>query len=269
MVDLRYGFYVNARYSPDRKNTSIISTFREGMRGGKMKIEGIVLDGATNYGPIFKKRGFTEVAVQLCNSHYKKTLNEKIYEAAGLGKKLKEELPPPFKELKKDVFAPFNRSTLARAERQLAWAEHQHYGEISKEVDKLFTDFHEKFPSLFRHHVNQRLTNTNNPTEQMNLDLERYPSLKHHMKTGAGVDMILDGIVFLHNFEALQEYILKKERQISKLRENIAAFPEDEELKSLKKGLKIHLSWVKKYYGRYKEVYMRYFKLRHKNLIVV
>ncbi len=268
MVDVEHDFYVNAQYSPDRKNKSIISFFRESMRGRKMKMDGIVLDGAINYGSIFKKRGFTRVAVQLCHSHYKKTLNEKIYEASGLGKKLKEELSSPFKELKKSLFAPFNRSTLARAERQLALAEYQYYGEVSDDVDNIIDGVYNKFPSLFRYHVNRRLTHTNNPTEQMNLDLERYPSLKHHMKTGAGVNAILEGISFLHNFDAFQDYILQKEQKISRLRQSIADFPDDEELKSLKRGLKIHLSWVRKYYGQYKEVYLQYFKLNHKDFIV-
>ena len=56
------------------------------------------------------------------------------------------------------------------------------------------------FPILFRHHMDRRLTRNNNPTEQMNLDIEKYPSLKNHMKPEAGVNMILDGEVFLHNF---------------------------------------------------------------------
>ncbi|MHA1491326.1 MAG: hypothetical protein ACTSRI_16950 [Promethearchaeota archaeon] len=39
-------------------------------------------------------------------------------------------------------------------------------------------------------------------------------------------------------------------------------------LKSLKRGLKIHLSWVGKDFGKFKEVYLRYFKLNHEVFIV-
>jgi len=102
----------------------------------------------------------------------------------------------------------------------------------------------------------------------MNLALEKYPSLKKHMKTGAGVDMILDGMVFLHNFEMFQTYILKTGSKISELEQNIAAFPEDKELKSLKRGLKIHLSWVRKDFKKFKDVYLRYFKLSYEVFIV-
>jgi len=62
------------------------------------------------------------------------------------------------------------------------------------------------------------------------------------MKTEDGVNMILDGEVFLHNFDAFQAYILKMESKIAELDQNIARDPDDEELKSLKRGLKIHLS---------------------------
>ncbi len=268
MVDLENDFYVNAQFSQDRKNKSIIQSFRSAMRGGKMKMKGIVFDGAKNYGSIFKKRGFTRVHTQRCQPHYKKNLNEAIYEAAGLGKQLKKDLPEPYSELKKALFAVFNRSTLARAERQLALAEWRFYGKISENVDKIIDDFYHLFPILFRHHVDRRLTRTNNATERMNLALEKYPSLKKHMKTGAGVDMILDGMVFLHNFEMFQAYILKTKSKISELEQNIAAFPDDNELKSLKRGLKIHLSWVRKDFGKFKEVYLRYFKLSHEVFIV-
>jgi len=198
------------------------------------------------------KRGFTHMHAQRCQSHYKKNLNEVIHEAAGLGKQLKKDLPEPYGELKKALFAVFNRSTLARAERQLVLAEWRFYGKISEKIDKIIDDFYHLFPILFRHHVDRRLTRTNNSTERMNLALEKYPSLKKHMKTGAGVDMILDGMVFLHNFEMFQAYILKTKSKISELKQNIAAFPDDKELKSLKRGLKIHLSWVRKNFGKFK-----------------
>lgn len=116
--------------------------------------------------------------------------------------------------------------------------------------------------------MDRRLTRANNPTEQMNLALEKYPSLKTHMKTEAGVNIILDGEVFLHNFDVFRLYILKKESKISELERNIAAFPDDEELKSFKRGLKIHLSWVRKDFEKFKDVYLRYFKLSHEVFIV-
>ena len=268
MVDLENDFYVNAQFSQDRKNRSIIQSFRRGMRRGKMKMKGIVHDGAKNYESIFKKRGFTHVHTQRCQPHYKKNLNEAIYEAAGLGKQLKKDLPELYSELKKALFAVFNRSTLARAERQLALAEWRFYGKISENIDKIIDNIYHLFPILFRHHTDRRLTRTNNPTERMNLALEKYPSLKKHMKTGAGVDMILDGMVFLHNFEMFQAYILKTESKILELEQNIAAFQDDKELKSLKRGLKIHLSWVRKDFGKFMEVYLRYFKLSHEVFIV-
>lgn len=123
-------------------------------------------------------------------------------------------MPEPYNELKKALFAVFNRSTLFRAEIQLAKVEVHFYYKISEDVDKISNNLYHFFPILFRHHIDRRLTRTNNPTEQMNLDLEKYPSLKKHMKTGAGINIILDGEVFLHNFEMFQTYVLKTESKI-------------------------------------------------------
>ncbi|TES95116.1 MAG: DDE domain-containing protein, partial [Promethearchaeota archaeon] len=268
LVDLWDGFYVNAQFSPDRDAGSIKRFFSSSKRKGKIKFKGLVLDGSNTYGGIFKSWRFSYIKVQRCQTHYKKNLNEAIYEAAGLGMKVKEELPEPYDEIKKVLFAVFNRSTLYRAVWQLLMAEVKLYGKGSEKVDKIIDQFYTLFPNLFRYLEDTRLQPTNNATERMNLDLERYPSLKNGMKTGEGVNIVVNGIVFLHNFKAFQNYILKTEAKICKLDQNIAEFPEDGELIRLKQGLRIHLSWVRKYYANYKGVYLQYFKLRHQIFIV-
>jgi len=268
LVDLWDGFYVNAEFSPERDTGTIKRFFSSSKRQGKIKFKGLVLDGSNTYGGIFKSRRFSYIKVQRCQTHFKKNLNEAIYEATGLGMKVKEDLPEPYDEIKKAFFAVFNRSTLYRAVWQLLMAEMRFYGKISEDVDKIIDHFYTLFPNLFTYLEDTRLQPTNNATERMNLDLERYPSLKHRMKTGEGVNIVVKGIVFLHNFEAFQKYILKSEAKILKLNQNIAKFPEDEELKRLKQGLRIHLSWVRKYYAKYKGVYVQFFKLSHQIFIV-
>ena len=268
LVDLWDDFYVNAEFSPGRDTGNIKQFFSSSKRQGKIKFRGLVLDGSNTYGGIFKSWRFSYIKIQRCQTHFKKNLNEAIYEAAGLGMKVKEDLPEPYDEIKKSLFAVFNRSTLYRAVWQLLMAEIKFYGKVSEDVDTIIDHFYTLFPNLFRYKEDTRLKPTNNATERMNLDLERYPSLKSRMKTGDGVNLIVKGIVFLHNYEAFQRYILKKEGIILKLNQNITDFPEDKELISLKQGLKIHLSWVRKDYGKYKEVYLRYFKLSHEVFIV-
>ena len=268
LVDLWDDFYVNAEFSDGRDTGFIKQFYSSSKRQGKIKFKGLVFDGSNTYGGIFKSRRFSYIKVQRCQTHFKKNLNEAIYEAAGLGMKVKEDLPEPYDEIKKVLFAVFNRSTLYRAVWQLLMAEIKFYGKFSEDVDKIIDHFYTLFPNLFRYLEDTRLQPTNNATERMNLDLERYPSLKSRMKTGEGVNLVVKGIVFLHNFEAFQKYILKREAKILKLEQNIADFPEDEELISLKQGLKIHLSWVRKYYAKYKEVYLQYFKLKHEIFIV-
>jgi hypothetical protein len=268
LVDLWDDFYVNAEFSEGRDTGSIKQFFSSSKRQGKIKFKGLVLDGSNTYGGIFKSWRFSYIKVQRCQTHYKKNLNEAIYEAAGLGMKVTEDLPELYDEVKKALFAVFNRSTHYRAIWQLTIAEMKLYGKISGKVDKIIDQFYTLFPNLFRCKEDTRLKHTNNASERMNLDLERYPSLKHRMKTGEGVNIVVKGIVFLHNFKAFQNYILKTEARILKLDQNIAELPDDKELKRLKQGLRIHLSWVRKYYANYKGVYLQFFKLRHQNFIV-
>ena len=263
LVDLWDDFYVNAEFSPERDTGTIKQFFSSSKRQGKIKFKGLVLDGSNTYGGIFKSWRFSYIKVQRCQTHFKKNLNEAIYEAAGLGMKVKEELPEPYNEIKKELFAVFNRSTLYRSVWQLLMAEIRFYGKVSEDVDKIIDHLYTLFPNLFKYKEDTRLHPTNNATERMNLDLERYPSLKSRMKTGEGVNLVVKGFVFLHNCEAFQKYILKIEAKILNLDQNIADFPEDEELISLKQGLKIHLSWVKKDYAKYKDIYLQFFKLKH------
>ena len=115
LVDLWDDFYVNAEFSEGRDTGFIKQFFSSSKRQGKVKFKGLVLDGSNIYGGIFKSRRFSYIKVQRCQTHFKKNLNEAIYEAAGLGMKVKEDLPEPYDEIKQALFAVFNRSTLYRA----------------------------------------------------------------------------------------------------------------------------------------------------------
>jgi len=132
---------------------------------------------------------------------------------------------------------------------------------------KIFDHFYKHFPNLFKHHIDHHLKRTNNVVERMNLDLEQYPSLKTRMKTACGVNCDVKGMVFLHNYKVFQKYITKIEKKISELDNKIVILPTDEELKSLKHGLIIHLRWVRKYYRNYQEIYNRFFRLSKQVLI--
>ncbi|MHA1491423.1 MAG: hypothetical protein ACTSRI_17445 [Promethearchaeota archaeon] len=68
------------------------------------------------------------------------------------------------------------------------------------------------------------------------------------------------------SIEYYQSRLLKV--RIIELEQKIVAFPNNKELKSLKRGLKIHLSWERKDFEKFKEVYLRYFKLSHEVFIV-
>lgn len=268
LADLWDGFYVNAEFSPERDIGAIKHFYSSSKRQGKINFKGLVLDGSNTYGGIFKSWRFSYIKVQRCQTHFKKNLNEAIYEAAGLGMKVKEDLPKPYDKIKQALFAVFNRSTLYRAIWQLLMAEIKFYGKISEDVDKIIDHFYTLFPNLFKYKEDTRLQPTNNATERMNLDLLRYPSLKTRMKTGEGVNLVVKGIVFLRNFEAFQKYILKNEKKIVKLEQYISKFPKDDEIKRLKHGLRLHLMWVRRYYANYKYVYNQFFKLNHQTLIV-
>ena len=86
-------FYVNAEFSLNRDTGSIKQFYSSSKHQGKIKFKGLVLDGSNIYGGIFKSWRFSYMKVQRCQTHFKKNLNETIYEAAGLGMKVKEDLP--------------------------------------------------------------------------------------------------------------------------------------------------------------------------------
>ncbi len=94
-------------------------------------------------------------------------------------------------EIKKVLFAVFNRSTLYRAEWQILLAEMKLYKKVSEDVDKIIDHFHTLYPLLFIYLEDARLQPVNNAIERMNLDLERYPSLKHRMITGECVNVVV------------------------------------------------------------------------------
>ena len=142
LVDLWDDFYVNAEFSPGRDTGNIKRFFSSSKRQGKIKFKGLVLDGSNTYGGIFKSWRFSYIKVQRCQTHYKKNLNEAIYEAAGLGMKVTEDLPEPYDDVKKALFAVFNRSTLYRSVWQLLMAEMKLYGKISEKVDKIIDQFY-------------------------------------------------------------------------------------------------------------------------------
>lgn len=268
LVDSWDGFYINAQYSSDRDKGSIVEFLGHSKRRGKTKFKGMTLDGSNNYGAIFKSWRFNYVKVGRCEMHFKGSLNDRIYQLAGLGRKFRRELPEPYASFKKALFAVFDSPTQIGAILQLARAEAKFYGRFSRGLDRIIDHFYKLLPNLLRYYSDKRIRNTNNATERMNKALLKFPSLKHQMRTIGGVNAVVKGLVFLNNFNAFQRYILNKEMKIAKNNKILALFSDDEDLKSETAGLKMHLRWVRRFYGNYKETYNQFFKLKHEVYIV-
>jgi len=260
-ADLHTGFVPPAEVSLVLGKAPARQYLRQAKKVSSEKLEGIVTDGTNEFGTLFHEPEFAHVDQGRCQAHYKKNLNEKIYETAGLGKKLKDPLPEPFNTVKKVLFAPFRRTSGLRAEVQVAIAEVRLRGKVSPAVDALLDDLIAHTPALFRHHENTRLDRTNNKDEQWNHELEKYKTLKHQMKTDAGTQRVCDGIAFLHNWEAFKTYIAEMEGRIEKLKAFLGADPSNADLKPELQGAIAHLRWVRKWQAKYAEIYNQYFKI--------
>ena len=261
ITDLHTDFCPPADYSP-ALNRSTVKAFFNGIKHIlPSPMAGLVVDGSNNFRDLFRTRGFDQIAVQRCQTHYKKNLNEKIYEAAGMGKKLKDPLPPPYDRVKRELFVPFKRSTGLRAEIQVVVADGRLRGKVSPAVDALLDDLVAHAPALFRYHDETRLQRTNNRDECWNSELERYPSLKTQMKTDAGVRRVLDAATFLHNWNAFVNYIREMEARIEKLRSFLKADSRNRDLKPELQGAIVHLRYVRQWQARYAEVYDQYYKV--------
>jgi transposase-like protein len=268
LVDSWDGFYINAQFSPNREKGSIMDFLACSKRKGKTKFRGMTMDGSHNYGGIFKSRRFSYIKVGRCEMHFKGTLNERIYQMAGLGRKFKHHLPEPFSSLKEGLFQIFDSVNYTEALFQLARVEGKFYKKFNHKIDKLINHTYKLLPNLLRHLTDTRLKNTNNATERMNKNLLRHPSLKHQMRSPKGVNRIVKGKVFLHNFWAFQNYIHRISEYIRENTHLIALNLDNDEIIRENRSLKLHLSWVKKYYSSYWNVYVQYFKLRHEQFNV-
>ncbi|MEJ2251544.1 MAG: hypothetical protein P8Y97_18050 [Candidatus Lokiarchaeota archaeon] len=268
LVDSWDGFYINAEFSPNREKGSIMDFLACSKRKGKTKFKGMTMDGSNNYGGIFKSRRFNYIKVSRCEIHFKGTLNERIYRMAGLGRKFKRHLPEPFFSLKEGLFQIFDSPNYTEALFQLTRVEGRFYKKFNRKVDNLINHTYKLLPNLLRHFTDTRLKNTNNATERMNKVLLHHPSLKHQMRSPKGVNRIVKGKVFLHNFWAFQKYIHRISEHIIENTQLIALDLDKSDLIRENGNLKIHLSWVKKYYAHYKNTYSRYFKLHHEQFIV-
>jgi len=137
IIDLETGFCPDIGYTielSDKPTTKLLLGVHQNKSS---KIEGIVWDGAAMYYQVQRRPEFADINIQLCQTHYKKNLNEKIYMASGLGKRRSEPLPEPYDQVKRLLFAPFNRSTRIKAEFSLAYADANLRGKVSKDVDQI------------------------------------------------------------------------------------------------------------------------------------
>ena len=225
------------------------------------QIEGLVLDGLLGYDRVLSSPAFDGISIQQCQTHVKKNLTEKIYDAAGLGHKFKQPLPEPYNLVKKLLFAPFNRSSQVKAEFTLAYADLCLEGKVSKKVDKIIDNFYKKFDSVFQYLSCPALDVTNNKVEQLNHKLERYPTLKTAMQTGKGMKRIADMIAFTINHDQFPVYNERLRNRLARLRDRVTNDPTDiDAIKEIDNTIQ-YMSTVAGWQAKYDETFNRYFQI--------
>jgi len=229
MIDLETSFCPGLGYTIELSDTSIRNYWHRINMKKSSIIEGLVLDGSSNYDKVLELPEFSRVEVQLCQAHYKKGITEKLYIMAGLGHSLSEPLPDPFPYYKRLLFATFRRRSRVNAEFTLAYADLTLRGKESTDIDRLLDGISKKSDKLFQYLLSPRLQRTNNKDEKFNNKLERYRNLKKGMQTPRGIKRVADTIAFLHNYELFPDYIAQVESRTKEARARIKEEPSDKE----------------------------------------
>lgn len=254
MPDLETGFWIYVAYTDTLTKATIKQFFSKVKQRNSTDIHGLVRDWCIQFGNLFRTRGYTRITVQRCQAHFKKNLNERIYDAAGLGKAFSRTLSTPFRKVKDYLFAPFDAPTRVQAEIRLAIADYKLRGRISEDVDKILDYFHARQDQVFAHYQVPRLKATNNMAERMNFALETYRSLKHRMKTPGGIEAVILAEFFFHNYRQFPRYIRRMEAKIRRLADLRRHSPGDKQLLYAERGAKVHLAAVRRWYGEYAEI---------------
>nr|MDO8117739.1 hypothetical protein [Candidatus Sigynarchaeota archaeon] len=260
-IDLHTKFLPAIGYALDLSDMALEDFFLDIHGKPSSAINGLVLDGLQGYDRVLKSPIFDGISIQLCQTHFKKNLTEKIYDAAGLGHKLKQPLPEPYDQVKKLLFAPFNRTSQVKAEFTLAYADLCVDGKVSKAVDRILKNYHKKFDLVFQHLNCPALDATNNKVEQLNHKLERYPTLKTGMQTGKGMKRIADMIAFMINHDQFLVYNETLNARLSRLNDRVAKDPTDSDAIKEIENLGRYMSTVAGWQAKYDDIFNRYFRI--------
>ncbi|MFX0098280.1 MAG: hypothetical protein ACFFCS_01790 [Candidatus Hodarchaeota archaeon] len=261
-IDLVHSFVPRLGYSTKLTTKSTLLAWDAIHSNPRTRIDGLVIDGASGYIPNLRLPRYAHVKAQLCITHYKKGIAEKMHKMAGLGKKLKVPLHEPYASYKRILYGPFNRSSRVNAEFSLAQASIKLEDVGIYDLTQLLHDIIFKADFLFRYLEYPRLHRTNNKNERFNFKLEKYPTLKTKMHTGLGIKRVADAITFLHNYDLFPGYLKLVRKRCKLLRAQMKESEEDHDLVvEYMTGLS-HIHQVLRWKGVYDKVYADFFEIK-------
>jgi transposase-like protein len=228
-VDNRTKLVVRSEYSDSLDKQAVKKHFMEIKLGQNVVITSVVHDGATFYGTVFKDRSLKHIKQGTCHTHFKRGVRTKLYEAVGLGKKVKEDLPRGAFRLLRMLYWTINSKTefkfLIRLEacRSLACT-------LGNPKLLPIIDWIESHQELLLNHLScPFLVKTTNGIESIHNEIEVYRVFKVGMKTELGVEFVADSRIFMHNLRAtyrFQPQIEQERNYLGRLKEQFGDGPE-------------------------------------------
>ena len=182
---------------------ALIDHFQHMQKDQQLVIESVVRDGANIYDTVFNDPILEHIIQGRCHTHYKRNIREKIYKAAGLGKKLKKQLPGGYFKLLRHLYWTIGSKTdfhfWTRLEGARSLANTLHNEKLNSIIDWV----EESQEHLLNHNHTENLAKTTNKLESINHEIEVYRVLKKGQKTEMGAELVANSRIFLHNMREL------------------------------------------------------------------
>jgi transposase-like protein len=166
-------------------------------------IESVVHDGAVATGSAFGDRSLKKIKEGLCHTHFKWNIREKVYDAAGLGKQVKKQLPGGafrfYRMCKWLIDAKDEFRFIIRTEAVRSFADTLKNEKYHKIVNTIVAN-----QELLQQHVySPDLAKTTALVESINHEIEAYRVFKHGEQTLLGGNFTAATRTYIHNLKAI------------------------------------------------------------------
>jgi transposase-like protein len=236
-------FNLNARASPTMDRSAAKATLQEARRirnhGPADPLKSLVMDGTTNLGHTLHTRGFENVTVGRCHTHFKWQASAAVKRYAGLPKESRKPLPPEYHPLRQQFYRVLDAGSEGAAFVALEALRATVSRLQSKALLVALRQVEISLSKILAHLRDPDLPATNNKVENFNQRLEYLPTFKRRMMTLPGAQRAADYGAFGHNFGRFAAHVSRLRKQRAEFKALLAGDPGDRTLR----GMSTYFSW--------------------------